>query len=129
MARPPQPRGHPASFIAGGERVAGRERVADGERFGRQQLAGGLLALYLVSGSWSVARIAGVEPSPLWEPRVWAVALLALLALLPSGPRTRSTRSAIVPEIAWLGFSLLAITWAPDLEYAGVQAVDITLLL
>jgi O-antigen ligase len=92
-------------------------------------VAGAALALYLVSGSWSLARVAGVEPSPLWEPRVWAVALLVLLALLPIGTRDRSTRSAIVPELAWLSFSLLAITWAPDLELAREQAVDLVLML
>jgi hypothetical protein len=34
-----------------------------------------------------------------------------------------------VPEVAWLGFSLLAITWAPDLVLAQEQAVDLALLL
>jgi O-antigen ligase len=92
-------------------------------------LAGTAVALYLVSGSWSVARVAGVEPSPFWEPRVWAVVLLVLLALLPSGERARSTRSAIVPELAWLGFTLLAITWAPDIELASLQAVNLCLLV
>lgn len=95
---------------------------------GRERLAGAALALYLVSGSWSFARVAGVEPSPLWEPRVWSVAFLVLLALLPIGARARSTRSAVVPELAWLGFSLLAVTWAPDIELARDQGVDLVLL-
>lgn len=92
-------------------------------------MAGAALALYLISGSWSVARVAGVEPSPLWEPRAWAVALLVMLALLPGGGVGRSTRSAALPELAWLGFSLLAIAWAPDLEVAHDHAIDLVLLL
>jgi O-antigen ligase len=96
---------------------------------GRERLAGAALALYLVSGSWSLARVAGVEPSPFWEPRAWAVAMVVLLALLPSGVSARSTRSAVVPEFAWLAFSLLAVTWAPDLVLAREQAIDLGLLL
>jgi O-antigen ligase len=96
---------------------------------GRERIAGAALALYLISGSWSVARVAGFEPSPIWEPRVWAVALLGLLALLPATGAVRSTRSAVLPELSWLGFTLLAITWAPDLEFARPNAIDIVLLL
>jgi O-antigen ligase len=113
MPAPPKPRREQPAPSAGG----------------RERLAGAALALYLISGSWSLARVAGVEPSPLWEPRVWAVALLVLLALLPSSGAARSPRSAVVPELAWLGFSLLAITWAPDLELARDHAVDLALLL
>jgi hypothetical protein len=96
---------------------------------GRERLAGAALALYLISGSWSIARVAGVEPSPLWEPRAWSVALLVLLALLPGARVARSTRSAVTPEVAWLGFTMLAITWAPDIELARDHAVDLTLLI
>jgi hypothetical protein len=96
---------------------------------GRERVAGAALALYLISGSWSLARVAGVEPSPIWEPRVWSVALLVLLAMLPSAGTSRTTRSAVLPELVWLGFSLLAILWAPDLEVARSYAVDIVLLL
>src|SRR5262245_30425610 len=96
---------------------------------GREWVGGAALALYLLSGSWSLARVVGVEPSPSWEPRMWAVGLLVLVALLPIDKRAQSTRSAIMPELAWLGFSLLAITWAPDLELARAQAVDLILML
>jgi hypothetical protein len=113
MPAPPKPRREQPAPSAGG----------------RERLAGAALALYLISGSWSLARVAGVEASPLWEPRVWAVAVLVLLALLPGGGVARSTRSAVVPELAWLGFSLLAITWAPDLVLARDHAVDLALLI
>src|SRR5262249_52828148 len=69
------------------------------------------------------------EPSPLWEPRAWAVMLLVLLAMLPIEARGRTTPSAVVPELAWLSFSLLSITWAPDLEFAQVQGIDLVLLI
>lgn len=96
---------------------------------GREHVAGYALALYLLSGSWSLARVAGVEPSPIWEPRTWAVMMLVALALLPARARLRTTRSAIVPEVAWLGFSALAINWAPDMEFARVQLIDVALLI
>jgi O-antigen ligase len=92
-------------------------------------VGGAALALYLLSGNWSLDRVVGVEPSPFWQPRVWAVGLLVLVALLPIDKRAQSTRSAVMPELAWLGFSLLAITWAPDLELARAQAVDLILML
>lgn len=117
MPSSPQ-RQQPARRVAARPSTGGRERVA-----------GAALALYLISGSWSVARVGGVEPSPLWEPRVWAVALLVLLALLPGARPGRSTRSAVMPELVWLGFTLLAITWAPALEFARDHAVDLVLLI
>lgn len=99
---------------------------------GREALAGIALALFLVSGSWSLARVAGVEPMAIWQPRVWAVIVLVALAFMP-GTGTRLRRvgnpSALVPELAWLGFTLLAITWAPELELAQDQAVDLGLLI
>jgi O-antigen ligase len=97
---------------------------------GREGLAGVALALFLVSGSWSLARVAGVEPMAIWQPRVWAVMTLVALALMPcTRSRHPSRPSALGPELAWLGFSLLAITWAPELELARDQAVELGLLI
>lgn len=97
---------------------------------GREGLAGLALALFLVSGSWSLARVAGVEPMAIWQPRVWAVIVLVALAFLPGTRANQACRaSALGPELAWLGFSLLAITWAPELELAQDQAVDLGLLI
>jgi O-antigen ligase len=96
---------------------------------GREQIAGVALALYLISGSWSVARVAGVEPSPIWEPRTWSVMILVALALLPARARLRTTRSAVLPELAWLIFSAVAVTWAPDIEIGRALTTDLGLLI
>ncbi|PRQ08120.1 O-Antigen ligase [Enhygromyxa salina] len=99
---------------------------------GREVLCGFALALFLVSGSWSLARVAGVEPMVIWQPRVWAVIVLVALAFMPArgraGGRARG-RSVLGAELAWLGFSLVSITWAPELELAEDQAVDLALLI
>lgn len=100
----------------------------------RERLAGYGLALYLVSGSWSFARVMPIESSLITEPRSWAVALLVVLALSPArGGRPvaqqRARHVLLGTELLWLGFTLLAITWAPDLELATVDAVDLGLLI
>jgi O-antigen ligase len=119
----------PADFAALPRRPPARASASLGEAGGRERIAGAALALFLVSGSWSLARVAGVEPLAIWQPRVWAVAILVAMALLPGPRRPRLTPSALLPELAWLGFSLLAVTWAPDLLIARDQGVDLVLLI
>ncbi|KIG19356.1 hypothetical protein DB30_02637 [Enhygromyxa salina] len=96
---------------------------------GREGLAGLALAVFLVSGSWSLARVAGVEPMAIWQPRVWAVLVLVALAFMPSRVRRVGGRTALGAELAWLGFSLVSITWAPELALAEDQAIELGLLI
>lgn len=87
-----------------------------------------MLALYLVSGNWSVARVVDVEPLAIFQPRVWAVLLLVLLAIV-GGQKAQPRRSTLIAELAWFGFTALSITWAPDLELAQLQVIDVGLLI
>lgn len=87
-----------------------------------------MLALYLVSGNWSVARVIDVEPLAIFQPRVWAVLSLVMLSIV-GGHKARPRRSTLIAELAWFGFTALSITWAPDLELAQVQVIDVGLLI
>jgi hypothetical protein len=95
---------------------------------GREFLAGMMLALYLVSGNWSVARIIDVEPLAIYQPRVWAVSLLVLLSIV-GGHQARPRPSTLIAELIWFGFTALSILWAPNLELAQVQVIDVGLLV
>lgn len=94
----------------------------------RERAAGWALAIYLLAGSWSLARVTGGEPSLLAQPRSWAVALLVVLAVSPGAAIDRRP-GLLGAEVAWLGFTALALTWAPDLELAQVDVVDVGLLI
>lgn len=102
-----------------------------------EHLAGVALALYLLSGTWSVDRILAVEPSIAWQPRTWAVAALLVLAFRPgSGSRSRGGGGVRPPspalfaaELGWLGLSLVALAWAPELELGTRAAIDLALMI
>jgi O-antigen ligase len=100
----------------------------DGVSAIRERAAGWALAIYLVAGSWSLARVLGGESTLLAQPRSWAVALLVVLAASPGAPIERRP-GLLAAELAWLGFTLLALAWAPDLELAQIDAVDLGLLI
>lgn len=95
---------------------------------GREFLAGVMLALYLVSGNWSVARVVDLEPLAIYQPRVWAVLGLVMLAIV-GGHKARPRSSTLIAELAWFGFTALSITWAPDIELGQVQVIDVGLLI
>ncbi|MFV8755123.1 O-antigen ligase family protein [Nannocystaceae bacterium ST9] len=104
----------------------------------RESLSGLALAIYLLVGRWSPSRTFALEPSPLLEPRVWAVALLVGLAL---APRTRDPGPASPELPAWWSASLLAqlglwawtasaATWSPAGELAlGLELLDVALMV
>jgi len=101
----------------------------------REQVIGLLVALYLVTGRWSPARIFDLEPSMLLEPRVWAAAGLVLIAMLPSPPQVvvRSPASGTSGPVAWqivyLGFAIVSIAWTPVLDDALEQAISAGLMI
>lgn len=101
-----------------------------GERqlVGREFLAGVMLALYLVSGTWSVDRILDLEPLAIYQPRVWAVMALVMFAFVGGHP-ARPRRSALIAELVWLGFTAVSMTWAPDVELAQLHVIDASLLM
>lgn len=101
----------------------------------REQVIGFLVALYLLTGRWSPARVFDLEPSILYEPRVWACVGLVLLAMLPA-PRLRAPvpllRGATVTvtwQLVYLAFALMSVAWAPDLELAPDNATNAALML
>lgn len=96
------------------------------------RLAGLGLAVYLLAGTWGIHRIAHLEPSPIWEPRVWAVFGLVVLAFRPrlrrvEGPGRPDGRLLAV-ELLWLSASALAVAWAPSLELAVPGVIDLGLM-
>ncbi|EDM80816.1 hypothetical protein PPSIR1_27938 [Plesiocystis pacifica SIR-1] len=100
-----------------------------------EHLAGVALALYLLSGTWSVDRILAVEPSIAWQPRTWAVAALLVLAFRPGSGSRRGggvrppSPTLFAAELGWLGLSLVALAWAPELELGTRAAIDLALMI
>lgn len=101
----------------------------------REQVIGTLIALYLLTGRWSPARIFDVEPSIVYEPRVWAVVGLLLFALLPAPrlgrpvPAARGATATVSWQLVYLSFALMSVAWAPDLEQAPENATNAALML
>lgn len=101
----------------------------------REQVIGLFVALFVLTGRWSPARVFDLEPSVLYEPRVWATTGLALLAMLPA-PRlaysvavVRGSVGVITWQLAYLGFALTSVAWAPDLDKAPDNATHAVLML
>lgn len=101
----------------------------------REQVIGLLVALYLLTGRWSPARVFDLEPSLLYEPRVWSTIGLALLAMLPRpylahpAPPVRGAAGTVAWPLVYLGFALLSVAWAPDLDKAPDNATSAALML
>lgn len=93
-------------------------------------LTGFLLALFLLSGRWSLARIATSGTPELWlEPRTWAVTLLVVSALRARPPQivapASRSRGTLLAFLAWMGVSL---AWSPDPDGGLDKLVDLVLL-
>ncbi len=109
----------------------------------REQLCGAALAIYLVIGRWSPARLIELEPSLLLEPRTWTVLVLIVLALTPARPEVglRADRAGVAALPSWwtasllaqLGFwswTTLAATWSPAPDEAlALELFDIALIV
>ena len=96
---------------------------------------GGLLALYFLLGRWTFARLQGDydEVPYLVQPRVWAIAMIALLAALTfCALRDRgisSWKPIDVTIIAWIGYMLITWLWAPDPKLAADKGIEMLMLL
>ncbi len=100
----------------------------------REQAIGFLVAVHLLTGRWSPARVFDLEPSMTYEPRVWATAGLVLLAMLPPPPVRRTPAppgglAVVTWQIAYLGFAVLSVGWAPDFDGAVDEAGNAILML
>jgi O-antigen ligase len=88
------------------------------------------LALFLLAGRWSIARITGSDSSfALIEPRFWLVLLIAAMAFAPIHRplRALSTRAlhGCVAVFAFLGYHVLTVAWAPDFAMASNKAYEL----
>ncbi len=100
----------------------------------REEVIGLVLALYLLTGRWSIARIFGMDNSILLQPRAWVVVGLVILAMLPPRPPPQRTPYAstglfiLAAQLLHFGFLLLSIGWSPDLTAASEKGFDVGIL-
>lgn len=85
-----------------------------------------LVALFLLGGRWSFARVLDVDDLIVYEVRFWVVIALALVAVL-SGPRVRGSSSAL-PFLAFVGWFLVSTLWAPSYAYALDKGIELAVL-
>src|SRR4051794_38832752 len=95
------------------------------------QVFGFLLAMYFLVGRWSMERLDGTlgDESPLQQPRVWIVAMLAGWALIAvSGRAKKQVRTPLTSIDAaiclFLGYMVVAALWSPNSELAYDKAVE-----
>lgn len=91
------------------------------------------LALFLVVGRWSFNRIDGSDGAAfVLEPRVWLVAFLCALAFapvqMPTAKLATRARSAGIALLAFLGYHVITIAWAPDFGRASSKALELALI-
>lgn len=91
------------------------------------------LALFLIVGRWSIARITGSEATyALIEPRFWLVLMLCAIAFAPiHRPLARLRGAALegcIAMLAFLGYHVVSVAWAPDLAMASTKAFELVLV-
>ncbi len=91
------------------------------------------VGLFLVLGRWSIARITGSDETyALIEPRFWMAILIAGVAFAPiHRPLVelhRSARLGITALLAFLGYHVASMAWAPDLAMASTKAYELLLV-
>jgi O-antigen ligase len=91
------------------------------------------LALFMVVGRWSFARIAGGEGEQfVLEPRVWLIVMLCALAFapiaMPSSGLSARQRNAGIALLGFVGYLMLTVAWAPDLTLAWNKAMELGLV-
>ena len=91
------------------------------------------MALFLLSGRWSLARMGMGETSALLEPRAWIVVGLAALAFSPALSRTLAAdaplRSNLGSLVAFLGYVMASALWAPTSDLPWTKAYEMFLIL
>jgi O-antigen ligase len=95
--------------------------------------AGLLLGVFMVAGRWSMSRLGdGEESAMALEPRLWAVALLLAVAFAPhrTGGRVLARRGelALGGWLAFIGYFVVSVAWAPDFVMAGTKALELAMI-
>ncbi len=86
-----------------------------------------MMTLFLLSGRWSLDRVVSVDGSAFAAPRVWLVAAVLFVALMPiMGAR----RDHIPPAglMLFVGYFLMTSLWAPDASLATHKAIDLVVM-
>ncbi len=97
------------------------------------RITGITLALYLLSGRWSLARLDFLEAWVLFEPRVWIVAALVAIAYSPALSRGLPFRASIrgsllSSTLMFLGFFIVSTLWAPSSDMPWTKAYEMVLV-
>lgn len=91
------------------------------------------LALFLLSGRWSLARMGMGEASVLLEPRAWTVIGLAAIAYSPALSRTLPMepplRTCLGALVVFLGYMTCTVLWAPTSDLPWTKAYEMLLVL
>ncbi len=91
------------------------------------------MALFILSGRWSLARLGFGETSALFEPRAWIVVGLAAVAYSPALGRTLESepvlRTNVGAVVAFLGFLIASVLWAPTSDLPWTKAYEMLLVL
>jgi O-antigen ligase len=100
------------------------------------QVFGFLLAMYFLVGRWSIERLDSAldDESPLQQPRVWIVAMLAVWALIAMSGRAKKRVGSSLTSVdaaicLFLTYMLFAALWSPNSELAYDKATEMALLL
>lgn len=90
-------------------------------------LLGVAMALFLLSGRWNLERVVAIDGSALTAPRVWLVAAVLFVALMPL---IRPRRDVVPPVglLAFVGYFLMSALWAPDSHLASQKSVDLLVM-
>lgn len=90
-------------------------------------LLGVAMALFLLSGRWNLERVVSIDGSALTAPRVWLVAAVLFVALMPL---IRPRRDVIPPVglLAFVGYFLMSALWAPDSHLASQKSIDLLVM-
>lgn len=91
------------------------------------------LALFLLSGRWSLSRMGMGEASVLLEPRAWTVIGLAAIAYSPALCRTLPLepplRTCLGALVVFLGYMTTTVLWAPTSELPWTKAYEMLLIV
>lgn len=85
------------------------------------------MALFLLSGRWNLERVVSIDGSALTAPRVWLVAAVLFVALMPL---IRPRRDVLPPIglLTFVGYFLMTALWAPDTHLASQKAIDLLVM-
>ncbi len=91
------------------------------------------LALFLLSGRWSLGRMGMGDASVLLEPRAWTVIGLAAIAYSPALCRTLPLepplRTCLGALVVFVGYMTTSVLWAPTSDLPWTKAYEMLLIL